>query len=436
MLDFARRIILNAQGRKLTSLEAHDIMCEVGNAAVSGGIRRTAMISLFDFNDEKMRNCKNGDLTKNEQRWNSNNSAVWPKDISATQVMEQMMEMDKGQRGEPGIFSRDSARESMPKRRLALGEEQWGTNPCGEIVLRPYEFCNLSIAVARYEDTPETLKEKVEVATIIGTIQSMATNFPGLREQWKKNCEEERLLGVDITGQMDCPALNDLVFLELKEHAVETNKKYAEILGIKQSASVTCVKPSGNSSQLFNCSSGLHARHYPYYIRNVMVSTHSPLFKVLQDSGVPMDPENGQTAEKAITWVIHFPMKTPDTLPTQEDLTALDQLRIWQRNKLSWTEHNPSCTITYRPSELPALTSWVWNNIKIIGGLSFLPQMDAKYEQMPYEKITEEKYKELVSKFPKIDFSRLYLYEKDDMTTAAQELACMSGACEIEYHNK
>ena len=444
MLDFTRKIIMNAHGRRLTPLEAHDIMCEVGNAAVSGGMRRTAMISLFDQNDEEMRNCKNGDLTANEQRWNSNNSSVWDETITAGQVVKQFSDMDEGQRGEPGIFSRTAAKNTMPARRLNLGEKEWGTNPCGEIVLRPYEFCNLTIAIARPDDNFKDLKEKVEVATIIGTIQSMATSFPGLRQMWKRNCEEERLLGVDITGQMDCALLNrsvlgtpedksivEEIFRKLRDHAVEINKEYAEKLEINQSASVTCVKPSGNSSQLFGCSSGLHARHYPYYIRNVRVSSHSPLFKVLKDSGVPMDPENGQTRKDAITWVIHFPVKVPSFSVLQSQLSAIDQCEVWLRNKLHWTEHNPSCTITYNSEELPALINWVWEHNDVIGGLSFLPKTDAKYDQMPYEEITKKEYEELSSKFPPIDFSKLFAYEEEDFTKAAQELACMSGSCDL-----
>ncbi len=437
LLNFVRETLREAGGRKLTPLEAHDIMCEVGSCAVSGGVRRTAMISLFDWNDGEMRSCKNGDLTGKERRWNSNNSAIWPKDITALDVMKQFLEMDGGQRGEPGIFSRDAARETMPKRRLVLGEYPWGTNPCGEIVLRPYEFCNLTIAIAREDDTLETLKEKVEVASVIGTIQSMATNFPGLRDYWKKNCEEERLLGVDITGQMDCPLLQngkaEEVFEALRDHAVAVNKEYAEKLGINQSASVTCVKPSGNSSQFFGCSSGLHARHYPYYIRNVRINPKTPLFRILKDAKVPMDPENGQTKKDANAWVIHFPVKAPEGAKLQQHLSAVDQCNVWLRNKKYWTEHNPSVTITYRPDELPSLIAWVWEHKDIVGGMSFLPQFDAKYEQMPYQPITKEEYEKLASEFPKIDFSRLYLYEKEDYTTAAQELACMSGACEIDY---
>lgn len=447
MLDFARKVIMGAGGRKLTPLECHDIMCEVGNAAVSGGMRRTAMISLFDFDDEEMRNCKNGDLTGNEQRWNANNSAVWPERISQADILRQFSDMDKGQAGEPGIFSRETAYWTMPDRRRAYGKLPYGTNPCGEIVLRPYEFCNLTIAIARPDDTLESLKDKVEVATIIGTIQSMATNFPGLRPIWKKNCEEERLLGVDITGQMDCPLLNTVtkdttydiwsearvysILEDLKNHAVETNKKYAEMLGIPQSTAVTCVKPSGNSSQLFGCSSGLHARHFEYYIRNVRVSTTSPLFRVLQDAGVPMDPENGQTKENAITWVIHFPVKSPDGAITQEKLKVEKQLDVWRVNKKAWTEHNPSCTISYEPWELTRMVAEVVRMKDIIGGLSFLPKTDARYEQMPYQKITKEEYESLSSNFPQIDFSKLWEYEEEDFTKAAQELACVSGQCDI-----
>lgn len=434
LLDFARKTIQGAWGRQLTPLEAHSIMCMVGQAAVSGGVRRTAMISLFDFDDDEMRNCKNGDLTGKEYLWNSNNSAVWPKDISKEDVTKQFKDMDEGQRGEPGIFSRDSARHTMPERRDKT--PLFGTNPCGEITLRPYEFCNLTIAVARPEDTFETLKEKVEVATIIGTIQSMAVNFPGLRPIWKENCSEERLLGTDINGWRDCPYLTEddgNGIAKLRDHTVAVNKKYAEMLDIPQSSSITCVKPSGNSSQLFNCSSGIHPRHFPYYIRNVRVSTSSPLFKVLKDAGVPMDPENGQKAEDAITWVIHFPVKALDGGKFLDEVTAIDQCEFWLKAKNNWTEHNPSVTITYKTEELRDLIEWVWKYKDVVGGMSFLPKVDAKYNQMPYTKISKDEYEKLAINFPNIDFSHLYLYEKDDMTEAAQTLSCFAGACEIDY---
>ncbi len=305
---------------------------------------------------------------------------------------------------------------------------------CGEISLRPMEFCNLSIAVARKDDTFETLKEKVELATIIGTIQSMATHFPGLRPEWQRNCEEERLLGVDINGQLDSPVAQQAdVQAKLRDHAVAVNKEYAERLGINQSASVTCVKPSGNSSQLFDCSPGIHPRWAPHYIRNVRVGTHTPLFRVLRDAGIPMDPENGQMPETATTWVIHFPVKAPEGSITRNDRPALEQCRYWLQSKTQWTEHNPSVTITYQPHEVLEIMQWVWANQDKLGGMTFLPAFDAQYDQMPYEEIGEPEYERALAAFPAIDFSKVYRYEEEDLTTAAQELACFAGSCEVEF---
>jgi ribonucleoside-diphosphate reductase alpha chain len=433
MLDFVRARILARQGGFLRSIDAHDIMCMVGYAAVSGGVRRTAMISLFDWDDSEMRHAKDGDFERdNWQRWNANNSIVIPDHgLNQEEWIKLMLDMHQTQRGEPGIFNRPGANKYRPERRA---EADFGSNPCGEINLRPYEFCNLSIAIARKEDTYESLKDKVEVAAIIGTIQAVATNFPGLRPVWKKNCEEERLLGVDINGQMDSPVAQDpSVMAKLRQVAVETNRIYAEKLGIKPAAAVTCVKPSGNSSQLFNCSSGIHTRWSPYYVRNVRVGAFTPLFKVLKDSGVPMDPENGQTEEDANTWVVHFPVKSPDEAVTRKGRTAIEQCEYWLKSKIFWTEHNPSVTVTYQPHEIPDLIKWVWEHKDMIGGMSFLPASDAKYAQMPYEEITKEEYESLSAKFPKIDFSKLWRYEEEDFTKAAQELACSAGSCEIEY---
>jgi ribonucleoside-diphosphate reductase alpha chain len=432
MLEFVRSRILARQGSFLRPLDAHDMMCAVGNAAVSGGVRRTAMISLFDYDDDEMRLCKSGDFERdNSQRWNANNSAVWPRGgLTQPDFIKQFVEMVESERGEPGIFNREAAIEMKPIRRQSA---EFGTNPCGEIVLRPWQFCNLTAAVARHSDTFDSLREKVEVATIIGSIQSMATHFPGLRPMWKQNCEEERLLGVDITGQMDSPIAQDAdAKARLKDIAIEVNRQTAQALGINHSASITCVKPSGNSSQLLNCSSGLHARWAPYYVRNVRVASHSPLFKVLRDAGVPMDPENGQTPENANTWVIHFPVKAPETAITRGDRSAVEQCEYWLQNKLHWTEHNPSCTITYRPDEVIDLMKWVWEHREQIGGLSFLPSFDAHYAQMPYVEITKDEYEKLTAAFPEIDFSKVYRYEEEDLTTAAQELACSSGACELD----
>lgn len=432
-LEFARMRILSRQGSFIRSIDAHDIMCEIGNAAVSGGMRRTAMISLFDFDDMEMRLCKSGDFERdNSQRWNANNSMVWPEGgLTQVDIIKQMLDMVESGRGEPGIFNREAAVDMRPARR-ALAD--FGTNPCGEIILRPYEFCNLSIAIARKEDTYESLKDKIETAAIIGTIQSLATNFPGLRSVWKKNCEEERLLGVDINGQLDSPIAQEPATLNrLRQVAIETNREIAQTLGINQAAAVTCVKPSGNSSQLFNCSSGIHARWSPYYVRNIRVSTHTPIYKVLRDAKVPMDPENGQDKESANTYVVHFPVKSPEGAITRKSRNAIQQCEYWLLNKVHWTEHNPSVTITYHPDEVMDLTKWVWEHRNLIGGMSFLPAFDANYAQMPYQEIEREEYDKLAAEFPEIDFSKLYRYEEEDYTKAAQELACVAGACDVDY---
>ena len=431
MLNFAREKVLARQGGFLTSLDAHDIMCAVGGAAVSGGVRRTAMISLFDYDDQEMRHCKDGDFWhKNSQRWNANNSAVWPnRELTQEEVAGFVLDMVRSGRGEPGIFNRRAAIENRSPRRA---QAEFGTNPCGEIILRPFQFCNLTSAIARKDDSFETLKDKVELATILGTIQSMATDFPGLRPQWKANCQEERLLGVDLNGQLDSPVCQDPdVQSRLRYVAVETNRIYAEKLGINQSAAVTAVKPSGNSSQLLNSSSGLHTRWAPYYTRNVRVGAHTPIFKVLQDEGVPMDPENGQTTENATTWVAHFPVKSPEGAPTRNSRGALEQCDYWLQNKIHYTEHNPSVTITYRPDEVIDIIKWIWDHQDKIGGMAFLPATDAQYEQMPYVEITKEEYEKNAAEFPHIDFSKVYRYEERDLTTAAQELACLAGQCDI-----
>jgi ribonucleoside-diphosphate reductase alpha chain len=435
MLEFARSRILARQGMHLRPIDAHDIMCMIGNAAVSGGVRRTAMLSLFDYDDLEMRLCKSGEFERdNSQRWNANNSAVWPeRGLDQVQVIEQVLDMVKSQRGEPGIFNRKATLDLIPDRRKRFDYQEYGTNPCGEIVLRKNGFCNLSIAVARNADTFETLKEKVEVATIIGTIQSLATHFPDLRPIWKQTCEEERLLGVDITGQMDSPVVHDPAVMQaLRAVAVETNRVFAEKLGINQSAAITTVKPSGNSSQLLNCSSGLHARWASYYERNVRVAATSPIFKVLRDAGVPMDPENGQSRDDANTWVIHFPIKAPDGAITRKDCGAIEQCTYWLHNKVNWTEHNPSVTITYKPDEIMDLTKWIWEHRDLIGGMAFLPSFDAQYAQLPYIEISKEEYARRAAEFPYIDFSKLWRYESIDLTTAAQELACLAGQCETD----
>jgi ribonucleoside-diphosphate reductase alpha chain len=342
----------------------------------------------------------------------------------------QFKEMVDSGRGEPGIFNRQMAIDMRPARRQLA---EFGTNPCGEIILRPWQFCNLTSVVARQDDTIETMREKVELATIIGTIQSLAVHFPGLRPQWKQNCEDERLLGVDISGQMDSPIAQDAGAKDgLRHVAVEVNRMTARALGINQSASITCVKPSGNSSQLLNCASGLHSRWAPYYIRNVRVAASSPLAKVLKDAGTPMSPENGEDPNNPRTWVVSFPVKAPDGAITRNDRTALEQCEFWLQNKLHWTEHNPSVTITYKPDEVIDVMKWVWDHRDKVGGMAFLPAFDAKYDQLPYIEIDKAEFERRMAEFPEIDFSKVYRYEASDMTNAAQELACSAGVCEIE----
>lgn len=437
LLNFIRSRIIARQGKKLRTIDAHDIACAIGNAVVSGGVRRTALISIFDEDDELMLHCKDGDFDKdNPQRWNANNSVVWSSNITQQEFVNRMHSMFSSERGEPGIFSREVAKNTMPSRRDK--NHIFGTNPCGEIVLRPWQFCNLSIVVARPGDTIKDLKDKVRIATIIGTIQSCATYFPNLRSIWKINCEQERLLGVDITGQYDNELLNgksdefqETIFTELQLVAVETNKEYAQKLGINQSASVTCVKPSGNSAQLLNTSSGIHPRWAPYYIRNARLNASSPLVKVFQEAGVSMSPENGQDINNVNTWVVSFPIKAPEGAPTRNDVSAVAQCNTWLLNKIYWTEHNPSVTITYTPEEVLHLMDWVWKQRHRIGGMTFLPRDDARYDQLPYIEITEEEYNKRLSEFPtSIPWHKTYLYEHDDRTTAAQELACVANVCE------
>lgn len=430
MLKFVRSRILSRQGSFLRPIDAHDMMCAVGNSAVSGGVRRTALISLFDHDDTDMLTCKMGDFDReNSQRWNANNSAVWPEGgLTQLEFMKRFLEMIEAGRGEPGIFNRHAAIEMRPDGRKPA---EFGVNPCGEVILRPWQFCNLSSAIARVDDTVESLRDKVELAAIIGTIQSLATHFPGLRQQWRANCEEERLLGVDITGQMDSPLAQEArVKEQMRSLAREANRRTAAALGITPSAAITCVKPSGNSSQLVDCASGLHARWAPYYLRNVRVAASSPIFKVLRDAAVPMSPENGQSPEDATTWVVHFPVQAPAGAITRNDRSAIEQCEYWLQNKLHWTEHNPSCTIVYRPDEVIDLMKWVWEHRDVLGGITFLPAFDANYAQMPYVEMSREEYERRVAAFPAIDFSKMYRYEDKDLTTVAQELACFSGTCE------
>ena len=439
LLAFTKERMWARQGRRLTSLDVHDIVCMEGEIVVAGGVRRSALISISDLDDMEMRHAKDGQFyLQNSQRAMANSSAAYNEKPSVEVFLDEWNNLVKSGSGERGIWNRGSLKKQLPVRRWKLFEKDMhksGVNPCGEIVLKSKEFCNLTEVCARREDTEETLMEKVRIGAILGTYQATLTNFAYLSPEWKKNCEEEALLGVSITGQWDCPALrNPNTMRKLKEVAVETNREYAARFGIRPSAAITCVKPSGNTSQLFNSSSGMHPRHAPYYIRRVRIEGHNPIFKMLKDAGVPYFPEVGQDAATATTFVLEFPIQAPDKSVFKDDLTAKEQLEYWKMVKDNFTEHNPSTTISVSDSEWLEVANWVYVNWDSIGGLSFLPRSNHVYRLAPYEEITKSQYDELVSKFPEVDFAKIVLYEADDANAnaGAKELACVSGVCEVD----
>ena len=438
LFDFARSKMVLRQGRHLTTLDLHDIICKIGEVVVAGGVRRSALISLSELDDSDMRGAKSGQFYfTHPERAMANNSTVYNEKPTTEQFLEEWISLMKSGSGERGIFNRGSLQKQLPERRwktFVKDAENCGINPCGEIVLKSKQFCNLSEVVARMEDTEKTLLDKVRVAAILGTYQATLTDFPYISKEWKKNCEEEALLGVSITGQWDCPAVRNPKTLEkLKKMAVETNKKYAKRFGINQSTCVTCVKPSGNGSQLFDSASGCHPRHAKCYIRRVRIEGHNPIFMMLKDLGVPYSPEVGQSAATAKTFVLEFPIKTTKGAVVKKDLNAIDQLEYWKMLKNHYTEHNPSVTILVGNDEWLKVGSWVYENWDIVGGLSFLPKDENIYQLAPYEEITEEKCDELIKNFPKIDFSKLVTYEYEDETKGSKELACVAGLCEIEH---
>ena len=437
LMEFTRNKMLSRQGRRLSTLDVHDIICKIGEVVVMGGVRRSALISLSDLDDPEMRDAKNGQFyMTHPERSMANNSAVYNQKPTLTQFLEEWLSLMKSGSGERGIFNRGSLEKQLPARRLAMMQDHihtTGTNPCGEIILRSKQFCNLTEVVARPEDTEETLMKKVRLATILGTYQASLTNFPYLSADWKNNCQEESLLGVSITGQWDCPAVRNAETLtKLKDYAVEINKEYAKKLGINPSTCITCVKPSGNTSQLTDASSGMHPRHAPYYIRRVRVENHNPLFMMLKDMGVPYQPEVGQTEKSATTFVLEFPIKAPDGAIVRRDISALKLMDHWKMLKTNYTEHNPSTTISVSNDEWLQVGNWIYDNWDLVGGLSFLPRDEHVYQLAPYEEITREKYEDLASKFPQIDFAQVVAYEYDDQTEGAKELACVSGACELK----
>lgn len=437
VLTFTREKILANQNRRLRPIDVHDLICKIGEVVVMGGVRRSALISLSDLDDSDMRDAKKGQFYLTDpQRSMSNNSTAYNEKPTASLFMNEWIALAKSGTGERGIFNRGSLQKQMPARRWKMFQKKSatsGSNPCGEIILRSKEFCNLSEVVARPEDNEESLMKKIRLAAMLGTYQSTLTKFPYLSKEWKQNCEEERLLGVSITGQWDCPALykdSGNLFRKLRDRAVEVNKEYAKRFGINASASVTCVKPSGTVSQLVDASSGLHNRHAQYYIRRVRIAATDSLFKMLRDQKMNFYPEVGQAAN-ASTYVLEFPVKASAKAVFKNDLTALQQLEYWKKVKENFTEHNPSITVSVGEGEWIAVANWVYENWDMIGGLSFLPREDHVYELAPYEEITKEGYDHLMAQFPDVDFSQILLYEKEDETQGAKELACVGGVCEI-----
>lgn len=446
LLAFAREKILRRQGRRLRAIDAHDIICKIGECVVSGGVRRTAMISLSDLDDTDLRDAKKGQFFLTEPyRSVANNSAVYEAKPSNTELMEEWVALMKSGSGERGIFNRGALGNTLPKRRESyfkkvgfIGENgvvqgSIGTNPCGEIILQSKEFCNLSEVIARADDTDETLLRKARIASLIGTYQSTLTKFNYISKEWTKHCEDERLLGVSVTGQWDSEVARKPETLRaMRDVAVKTNAVYAKRFGIKQSLSVTAVKPSGTVSQTFNCSSGIHPRHSQYYIRRVRISATDSLFKMLKDQGVPYYPEVGQSKESASTYVLEFPVESPKGSVFKDYFSALQQLEYWKLVKLNYTEHNPSATISVGENEWIAVVDWIQKNWEIIGGLSFLPRFDHVYQLAPYETISRERYEEMKLAFPIIDYSKLVTYEQTDETEQKKELACVGGTCEID----
>jgi ribonucleoside-diphosphate reductase alpha chain len=435
LFKFVIRIFKNAHGRKLTSLECHDIMCKIGEVVVVGGVRRSAMISLSNLSDDRMRHAKAGQWWEaNVQRALSNNSAVYTEKPEVGQFMQEWLSIYESKSGERGIFSREASQKVAKRSGRRDPSFEFGTNPCSEIILRPYQFCNLTEVVIRSDDSEKSLARKIRVATILGTFQSTMTHFPYLRKIWQKNTEEERLLGVSFTGIYDCPLMNDYNDPELPERlerlrqvAIDTNKEWSEKLGINQSVAITCVKPSGTVSQLVLSPSGIHPGHDHYYIRRVRSDNKDPLTKHLIDAGVPNEPD---VTKPHSTTVFSFPMKLPESSITRESVSAIDHLELWLKYQRHWCEHKPSVTINVTEAEWPRVGAWVYDHFDEMSGVSFLPYDGGTYRQAPYETITKEEYDNTIINIPTIvDWDALV--EVDDNVEGVQTLACTAGNCEI-----
>ena len=436
LFRFCVKLFQDAHGRRLTSLECHDIVCKIAEIVVVGGVRRSALISLSDLSDERMRTAKSGMWWENEaQRALANNSAVYKEKPEIGVFMQEWLSLYESKSGERGIFNRQSAQQVVEKNGRRDASHAFGTNPCSEIILRSREFCNLSEVVVRPFDTEDSLARKVRLATILGTFQSTLTNFKYISKSWKDNCEEERLLGVSLTGIMDSTLTNGKgTGLEgrlesLRQIAVDTNEEFAKGIGINQSAAITCVKPSGTVSQLVDSASGIHARHNPYYIRTVRGDKKDPLTQMMIEAGFPAEDD---VMKPDSTTVFSFPIKCDENAVFRTDMSAIEQLELWKTYQVSWCEHKPSVTISVKEHEWMDVGAWVYDNFEFMSGVSFLPFSEHVYKQAPYQDCNEKEYKELLEKMPKnVDWSKLAEYETADMTTGARELACVAGGCEI-----
>ena len=438
LFNFTVNVMKGSKGRRLSSLECHDIVCKIAEVVVVGGVRRSALISLSNLSDDRMRHAKSGSWwEQNGQRALANNSACYTEKPDMGIFMDEWTALYNSKSGERGIFNRASANKMAEKngRRIIEGHE-FGTNPCSEIILRDREFCNLSEVVVRSTDTRQSLLEKVRLATILGTFQSTLTNFKYVSAAWKKNCSEERLLGVSLTGIMDCRLTNgkeknlDNLLESLKAEAVAVNKEFAKKMGIPQSVAITCVKPSGTVSQLVDAASGIHARHNPFYVRTVRGDKKDPLTKMMTDMGFPVEDDVMNPTQTA---VFSFPMKVHEGAVFRTDMTAIEQLELWLTYQKSWCEHKPSVTISVKEDEWMEVGAWVYKNFDFMSGVSFLPFSEHTYQQAPYQDTNKEGYEFLKEKMPKnVDWSKLSEYEMSDMTIGSQELACVAGACEIQ----
>ena len=435
LFDFTISKFKGARGRKLSSMECHDIVCKTGEVVVVGGVRRSALISLSNLSDQRIRAAKKGEWwNDNPQRALANNSVAYTEKPDVGIFMKEWLSLYESKSGERGMFNRASAQAKAAENGRRDASWDFGTNPCSEIILRPNQFCNLTEVVCRSTDTMTTLTKKVKLATILGTIQSTFTNFGYLRKRWQNNTEEERLLGVSLTGIMDCVELNTIDGLAprlevLKKHAVETNKVLSKKLGIPQSTAITCVKPSGTVSQLVDSASGIHARHNPYYIRTVRGDNKDPLTEFMKVSGIPNEPDYLKPEHQT---VFSFPMMAPKGSVCRTDMTAIQQLEIWKCYAQHWCEHKPSVTISVKEEEWVPVGAWCWENFEHVSGISFLPFSDYTYQQAPYQDIDEKTYKKLAKAMPtNIDWNKLQEFETEDNTKGSQQLACTAGVCEL-----